>query len=163
MTKIKARESQNVEYKSRWHDEYLKWICGFANAQGAVMYFGVNDDHEGAGFPMPKIEPAFGGVQVTFRRNNVNTASKHPENGGDVGIDSVAEKLTEKQKDILEILQDVAVNVAVNTKYLSERMHVNRKTIQRELVGLQKQKLVQWVGSDKTGHWEIIVEESDNK
>ena len=46
MTKIKARESQNVEYKSSWHDEYLKWICGFANAQGAVMYFGVNNDHE---------------------------------------------------------------------------------------------------------------------
>ncbi|MBO7101567.1 MAG: putative DNA binding domain-containing protein [Bacteroidales bacterium] len=46
MTKIKARESQTVEYKSSWHDEYLKWICGFANAQGAVMYFGVNDDHE---------------------------------------------------------------------------------------------------------------------
>lgn len=46
MAKMKPRESQNVEYKSSWHDEYLKWICGFANAQGAVMYFGVNNDHE---------------------------------------------------------------------------------------------------------------------
>ena len=27
-------ESQNIEYKSIWKDEYLKWICGFANAQG---------------------------------------------------------------------------------------------------------------------------------
>ena len=44
MAKIKARESQNVEYKSSWHDKYLEWICGFANAQGAVMYFGVNDN-----------------------------------------------------------------------------------------------------------------------
>ncbi|MBQ9187551.1 MAG: putative DNA binding domain-containing protein [Prevotella sp.] len=43
---MKPRESQNVEYKSSWHDKYLEWICGFANAQGAVMYFGVNDDHE---------------------------------------------------------------------------------------------------------------------
>ena len=49
MTKIKARESQNVEYKSSWHDKYLEWICGFANAQGAVMYFGVNDEHEVVG------------------------------------------------------------------------------------------------------------------
>ena len=47
MTKMKPRESQDVEYKSSWHDKYLEWICGFANAQGAVMYFGVNDDHEG--------------------------------------------------------------------------------------------------------------------
>ncbi len=46
MSKIKSRESQNVEYKSSWHDKYLEWICGFANAQGAVMYFGVNDEHE---------------------------------------------------------------------------------------------------------------------
>ena len=46
MSKIQARESQNIEYKSSWHDKYLEWICGFANAQGAVMYFGVNDDHE---------------------------------------------------------------------------------------------------------------------
>ena len=49
MAKIQARESQNVEYKSSWHDEYLKWVCGFANAQGAVMYFGVDDDHEVVG------------------------------------------------------------------------------------------------------------------
>ena len=24
-------ESQNIEYKESWRDEYLKWICGFAN------------------------------------------------------------------------------------------------------------------------------------
>ena len=22
------------QYKSSWHEEYLDWICGFANAQG---------------------------------------------------------------------------------------------------------------------------------
>ena len=49
MGKIKARECQNVEYKSSWHDKYLEWICGFANAQGAVMYFGVDDDHKVVG------------------------------------------------------------------------------------------------------------------
>ena len=25
-------ESQNIKYKEFWRDEYLKWICGFANA-----------------------------------------------------------------------------------------------------------------------------------
>ena len=29
-------ESQLIEYKESWRDEYLKWICGFANAQGGV-------------------------------------------------------------------------------------------------------------------------------
>ena len=46
MSKIRPKECQNVEFKRIWKDEYLKWICGFANAQGAVIYFGVDDDHE---------------------------------------------------------------------------------------------------------------------
>ena len=36
-------ENQNIEYKQSWHDEYLKWICGFANAQGGVIYIGMDD------------------------------------------------------------------------------------------------------------------------
>lgn len=31
-------ESQIIEYKESWHDEYLKWICGFANAQRVAHY-----------------------------------------------------------------------------------------------------------------------------
>ena len=38
MSKIKPKECQNVEFKRIWKDEYLKWMCGFANAQGTVMY-----------------------------------------------------------------------------------------------------------------------------
>lgn len=37
-------ESQNIEYKESWRDEYLKWICGFANARGGCIYIGVRDD-----------------------------------------------------------------------------------------------------------------------
>lgn len=37
-------ESQNIEYKSSWRDEYLKWVCGFANANGGKIYIGVEDD-----------------------------------------------------------------------------------------------------------------------
>ncbi|MDY4516810.1 MAG: ATP-binding protein [Lachnospiraceae bacterium] len=37
-------ENQNVEWKESWRDEYLKWICGFANAQGGKIYIGTNDD-----------------------------------------------------------------------------------------------------------------------
>jgi ATP-dependent DNA helicase RecG len=36
-------EQQNKEYKSSWHDDYLKWICGFANAQGGRIYIGKDD------------------------------------------------------------------------------------------------------------------------
>lgn len=36
-------ESQNIEYKESWRDEYIKWICGFANAQGGKIFVGVDD------------------------------------------------------------------------------------------------------------------------
>lgn len=36
-------ESQNIEYKKIWKDDYLKWICGFANAQGGVIFIGIDD------------------------------------------------------------------------------------------------------------------------
>jgi len=36
-------EQQNIEYKQSWHDEYLKWVCGFANAQGGVIFIGIDD------------------------------------------------------------------------------------------------------------------------
>ena len=37
-------ETQNVEYKQAWRDEYLKWICGFANAKGGHIYIGIDDN-----------------------------------------------------------------------------------------------------------------------
>ena len=36
-------ENQNTEYKESWRDEYVKWICGFANANGGKMYIGIDD------------------------------------------------------------------------------------------------------------------------
>ncbi|MCC5917095.1 MAG: putative DNA binding domain-containing protein [Cryomorphaceae bacterium] len=36
-------ESQNIEFKLTWRDEYLKWICGFANAYGGTIFIGKDD------------------------------------------------------------------------------------------------------------------------
>ena len=51
---IVMSESQNIEYKESWHDEYLKWICGFANAQGGCIYIGINDKQQVIGLPDSK-------------------------------------------------------------------------------------------------------------
>jgi ATP-dependent DNA helicase RecG len=37
------KESQHIEWKESWRDEYLRWICGFANAEGGVLVIGRND------------------------------------------------------------------------------------------------------------------------
>ena len=38
------KEKQNIEWKETWKEDYLKWICGFANTQGGKIYIGKNDD-----------------------------------------------------------------------------------------------------------------------
>ncbi len=43
------QEQQNIEWKETWRDEYLKWVCGFANAQGGRIYIGKNDRGEVVG------------------------------------------------------------------------------------------------------------------
>ncbi|QAR32759.1 transcriptional regulator [Geovibrio thiophilus] len=39
-------ENQNIEYKESWNDDHLKQLCSFANAQGGVLYVGINDKGE---------------------------------------------------------------------------------------------------------------------
>ena len=45
------REKQSIEWKQSWRDEYLKWICGFANAQGGRLVVGKDNTGKVAGIP----------------------------------------------------------------------------------------------------------------
>jgi len=47
-------ENQNIEWKESWRDEYLKWICGFANAKGGKIIIGKNDNGEIVGVAKAK-------------------------------------------------------------------------------------------------------------
>jgi len=38
------KETQHLEWKEVWRDEFLRGICGFANAEGGVMHIGRNDE-----------------------------------------------------------------------------------------------------------------------
>lgn len=80
-------ESQNIEYKESWRDEYLKWVCGFANAQGGIIYIGIDN----AGNVV--------GVQ------NVKKLMEDIPNKIQSGLGIVADvnKLTKDGKDYLEI------------------------------------------------------------
>ncbi len=47
-------ECQNIEWKESWNEDLLKWICGFANAQGGKLYIGISDDGSVCGVPKIK-------------------------------------------------------------------------------------------------------------
>ena len=42
-------EKHIIEYKREWKDEWLEWICGFANADGGIIYIGISDGGETVG------------------------------------------------------------------------------------------------------------------
>ena len=59
------KEAQHTEWKESWRDEYLKWISGFANAEGGV--------------PVPKLREEKPGLWVEFGfRAPVETPVKTP-------------------------------------------------------------------------------------
>ena len=37
------KESQRTEWKESWRDDHLRWVCGFANAEGGVLVIGRDD------------------------------------------------------------------------------------------------------------------------
>jgi len=37
------QESQKVEWKRNWNDDWLKWICGFANNEGGLLFIGKDN------------------------------------------------------------------------------------------------------------------------
>ena len=83
--------------------------------------------------------------------------------GGKLSQTNIA--LTERQQKILELLNEnvalnVATNVALNSNDLAEKLGVSRKTIERDMTVLQEKGLVQRVGSNKTGHWELVNTEN---
>ena len=80
-------ESQNIEYKEIWKDEYLKWLCGFANAQGGTLYVGVDDNGNVVGL------------------HNINKMMEDLPNKIQSGLGIVADvnRLNRDGKDYLEI------------------------------------------------------------
>ena len=45
------KENQQLEWKETWRDEFLRWVCGFANAGGGVLHIGRNDKGKVVGLP----------------------------------------------------------------------------------------------------------------
>ena len=66
-------------------------------------------------------------------------------------------KLTERQRKIYEKIKNGMVNDTINNaKALSEVLGTSIITIKRDLYVLRDMNLIKYVGSNKTGHWEVV-------
>ncbi len=71
---ITTHENQNTEWKEQWQDEYLKWICGFANAQGGTI--NMMRECKKRELPNPAYRADFSGLIVEFTSEGVNEGVK---------------------------------------------------------------------------------------
>jgi len=46
---MKKTETQNIEFKPNWRDEYIKVLSAFANTDGGTLIIGVDDNHKPIG------------------------------------------------------------------------------------------------------------------
>ena len=95
-----------------------------------------------------------------------NTDQKDDTINGTVKIS----KMTDRQCKIYEIIKNGTVNDTVNDTIndtinamtLSEALNMSIITIKRDLYVLRDMNLIRYVGSNKTGHWEIIENKSNH-
>jgi ATP-dependent DNA helicase RecG len=80
-------ESQTIEWKEQWKDEYLAWISGFANSSGGTLVLGKNDTGEPIGVINAK-------KLMTDLPNKIRDG---------LGIIVEIHLLCEKDKDLIEI------------------------------------------------------------
>ncbi len=128
------KESQNIEWKESWRDEYLKWICGFANAQGGKIYIGVNDNGEVIGI------------------NNSKQLSEELPNKilQTLGIVADVNELEEDGKDYIEIVVK-ASSFPINYK---GEYHYRTGSTKQQLKGIALTEFL----TNKTGiRWEDIT------
>lgn len=163
-------ESQSIEYKKTWRDEYLKWICAFANTEGGKLYIGIDDNGNVCGVDDPyklsedipnKIRNTMGLICTVNLLNKGVTArcfasdkylalmNEHQETEN-VPLNV---PLTDRQKSIFEM---IAKDKTLTAAIIADKLGKNEKTIKRDIDELKKQNLLKHSDSRNNGYWIIL-------
>jgi len=128
-------EQQNIEYKSSWHDDYLKWICGFANAQGGKIYIGKDD-----------------GGKVVGVANYKDLMEEIPNKiKNNLGVTAEVNLLHEENEHYIEIVV-ASYSVAIS---LRGRYYYRSGSVKQELTGVALSEFL----LKRTGHtWDDVIE-----
>ena len=138
------RETQNIEYKISWRDEYLKWL--------------IIDECTNARLPEPAFKYDANGLMVEFKGKPVvapeKIAGETRESGGETSV-KVSVKVSVKTS--VKILELMKGNPEITMPELASIVGVSKRSIERNIQKLQNENLLKRVGADKGGHWEVIA------
>jgi len=71
-------------------------------------------------------------------------------------------KAKRKNKTTLRIIAFIGNNPTITTKELASKIGITEKGIQWQLSKLKKEKILKRKGSDKVGHWELLINKKKN-
>lgn len=166
-------ESQAVEWKESWRDDYLRWVCGFANGQGGVLMIGKNDVVN-AFFRSGEIELWGRGIEKIFDacRDADSLPLTIQLQGHDLWVEfpfsetylaklqgdvssgnRVVNGLVESQRKILQMVKS---NPHVSKKTMAETIGISTTAIDKNIEKLKAQGFLKRAGSPKGGYWEVL-------
>ena len=137
---FKAGEGGNVSYDGRGKTNpkdrrrcILGYVIALCNEGGGRLVIGMHDNYPHRVIGTRQAQDAIGQLESDIYRDTT-------------------EQLTERQRKIYEAIK----NVPVNVPNLATMLGVSEKTVKRDIAAMQSVGLIKRVGSDKTGHWEVI-------
>ena len=118
----------------------------------------IRDGFEREGLPMPKIENFCGGVRVTIERTNFiklsSSGQTTTETSSQTGSQTSSQ--TDSQTSSQRIIELIRENNTITTQAMADILGISRRAISKHTAKLQAQGILQRVGGDFGGHWEII-------
>jgi len=134
---MKGKESQTVEFKTNWRDEYLKIICAFANTNGGELIIGVDDK----------------GIPVGVKNSKKLLEDLPNKINNKLGIIASIKGEKKKGKEILKIIiKSSSVPISYNGKYYIRSGSTTQELKGKELADFLMKKI------GKT--WDEFVEEA---
>lgn len=185
-------ENQNIEYKETWRDEYLKWICGFANAQGGKAK--LHEPHasnarnkniafafykagfiEAWGRGISKIvtqftaaglkEPKFEDFCGGVRvtiYHNTDLVAETIEKNNGDDVEKDVDRVVENTEIAQKIFACIKRNSLITIAEMSKRTRLSVRSVNYYIEQLKQQGLIIRIGPDKGGHWKIIKQNNNN-
>ena len=146
------KENQNIEWKQSWRDEYLKWVCGFANAQGGTLEIEswghgidlIRNTCAAYGSPEPKFDCDTAGFWVGFAFP-LSAVIDSPKGLGDGLGDSPQSRP----------LQLVRAKPMISITEMSQHLKISTTAVEKTIKRLKTKGMLQRIGSAKSGHWEV--------
>ena len=176
------KETQTIEFKQSWHDEYLEWICGYANAYGGALYIGRADNGTPVGVakakslmesipckitdkitvgckeyggPRPSYKIGESGVMVLCK---ACPAYLELKNAGIEQQPRTTQTTTQSttQTTAQKILAIIKANPNVSRSALSREIGLSSDGIKWHLQKLKEGNAIRRVGPKYGGHWEVV-------